>query len=77
MDYVIATERLCLTEGRDRLVAEDDPEARWLFCIPGRLVPIGEAARLGMVPQPEPEPAPEPARKPGRPKGSRSKPKAS
>lgn len=45
---VEATARLCLTED-DRLVPEDDPEARWLYCIPGRMIPRAEAEKYGLL----------------------------
>jgi hypothetical protein len=45
---VTATERLCLTED-ERLVPEGDPDARWLFCVPGQEIPRAEAERYGMV----------------------------
>lgn len=47
-DWVEATERLCRTED-DRLVPENDPDARWLFCIPGARISKADAERYGLV----------------------------
>lgn len=70
-DKVVIDRRLCLTEDRSRVVDETDPEARWLWAIPGHVVDRAEAERLGAV---EPEAEPEaPKRKPGRPPGSGTK----
>lgn len=59
--HVIATARLCRTED-DRLVPDTDPDARWLYCIPGTPIPRAEAERYGLLedkagdePQPEPQ----------------------
>lgn len=41
-------ERLALTED-ERLVPEEDPEARWLYAIPGQEIPLAEAERYGLV----------------------------
>jgi hypothetical protein len=57
--HVVATARLCLTED-DRLVPDTDPDARWLFCVPGVPIPRGVAERYGLLTEPEPTPAPEP-----------------
>lgn len=56
---VEATARLCLTED-GRLVPEGDPAARWLYCIPGRMIPRAEAEKYGLLQEAEPEPEPEP-----------------
>lgn len=49
-------ERLCLTED-GRLVDESDPDARWLYCLPGHRVSLAEAIKYGLVSaEPEPEP---------------------
>lgn len=45
----VCDRRLCLTEDRSRVVEESDPDARWLWAIPGRVVPMSEAMRLGAV----------------------------
>lgn len=54
---VIARERLCLTSD-DRVVAEGDPAARWLYAIPGQRIGRADAQRYGLLPAPEPEPEP-------------------
>ena len=41
-------EHLYLTED-DRIVQEDDPEARWLYAVPGQEIPLAEAERYGLV----------------------------
>jgi hypothetical protein len=64
-DKVIIDRRLCLTEDKSRVVDENDPDARWLWAIPGHVVDRAEAERLGAL-----EP---PRRKPGRPAGSGTK----
>lgn len=59
---VEATARLCLTED-DKLVPEGDPEGRWLYCIPGRMIPRAEAEKYGLLQHAaESEPEPEPPR---------------
>lgn len=45
---VEATARLCLTED-DRLVPEGDPDGRWLYCVPGRMIPRDEAEKYGLL----------------------------
>lgn len=60
---VEATARLCLTED-DRLVPEGDPAGRWLYCIPGRMIPRAEAEKYGLL-QSADDPAPESADEPG------------
>lgn len=57
--HVIAMARLCLTED-DRLVPDTDPDARWLFCVPGAAIKRSDAERYGLLDAPAPEPAPEP-----------------
>lgn len=47
-NVVTATARLCRTED-DRLVPESDPDARWLYCIPGQKIPRQEAERYGLL----------------------------
>lgn len=44
-----ADRRLCLTEDRGRVVPEDSPDARWLWAVPGRVVLLADAIRLGAV----------------------------
>jgi hypothetical protein len=56
--HVVATARLCLTED-DRLVPDTDPDARWLFCVPGFPIKRADAERYGLLDEPKPEPAPE------------------
>ncbi|MCW2767925.1 MAG: hypothetical protein JWO11_3884 [Nocardioides sp.] len=58
--HVIATARLCLTEDRKRLVPDTDPDARWLFCVPGAPIPRADAERYGLLTEPDAEPDPEP-----------------
>lgn len=41
--------RLCLTEDGDRLVEENDPDARTLWAAVGSRVPMAEAVRLRAV----------------------------
>ena len=43
-----ASKRLYLTED-DRVVSEGDPDARWLYAIPGRSIPDDEAEKYGLV----------------------------
>jgi hypothetical protein len=57
--HVIATARLCLTED-NRLVPDTDPDARWLYCVPGVPIKRADAERYGLLDEPEPEPQPEP-----------------
>lgn len=47
-------ERLYRTED-DRIVPAGDPDARWLYAVPGRLVPMAEAEGYGLVEGAEPE----------------------
>ena len=42
------TEKLWLTADRSRLVKDGDPEAAFLFCIPGRAIPMQEAKQYGL-----------------------------
>lgn len=46
-------ERLALTEpdedGKQHLVPEDSPEARWLFAIPEKPIPFEDAVKYGLV----------------------------
>lgn len=56
--HVIATARLCRTED-DRLVPDSDPDARWLYCIPGTAIPRAEAERYGLLKAEDDEPEPE------------------
>ncbi len=44
----IAEEHLYLTED-DRVVSEDDPDARWLYAGPGAEIPQEEAERYGLL----------------------------
>lgn len=54
-DYVTAAARLCLTQDRDRLVPDTDPDARWLFCSPGTPIARADAQRYGLLDAPEAE----------------------
>lgn len=45
--------RLCRTED-DRLVEETNPEARWLYCIPGQKIPKDEAIKYGLIKEQKP-----------------------
>jgi hypothetical protein len=60
--HVVATARLCLTEDRSRVVPDTDPDARWLFCVPGSPIPRADAERYGLLDKPEQEPEPAKAR---------------
>jgi len=48
-DKVIIDRRLCLTEDKSRVVDETDPDARFLWAIPGAVVDRAEAERLGAL----------------------------
>jgi enoyl-CoA hydratase/carnithine racemase len=48
-DDYIPTSRLWLTADCDRVVPEGDPDAAFLFAIPGRSVPRAEALRYGLI----------------------------
>jgi hypothetical protein len=55
LDIVIADQRLCLTED-GCLVAEGDPSARWLYCVPGQEIPRHEAEHYGLcIPEKTPK----------------------
>lgn len=63
-----ATTRLWVTADASRLVGDGDPDAAFLFCIPGQQIPEAEAAKYGLTvtvtPEPESAPSePEPAAK--------------
>lgn len=47
-NMVEANARLCRTED-DRLVPEGDPAARWLYTVPGRMIPRAEAEKYGLL----------------------------
>jgi len=53
MDMYEIKERLALTapdeNGEQRLVPEGDAEARWLYAIPGALIPLEEAIKYGLL----------------------------
>lgn len=77
-DKVIIDRRWCLTEDKSRVVDENDPQARWLWAIPGHVVDRAEAERLGALKAPEPptvEQSPAeaetPKRRRGRPPGTK------
>ena len=42
------TERLYLTED-DRVVADGDPDARWLYAVPGKRITLEEAEKYGLA----------------------------
>lgn len=66
--WVKIKQHWCLTESRDRVVPETDPEARWLHWKPGDLVKREDAERLGAVePEPKAPPAAEPKKAPPAP----------
>ena len=46
---VTITQRLWQTSDKSRLVVDGDPAAAFLFCIPGREIPVGEALRYGLA----------------------------
>ncbi len=55
--------KLWLTADRLRVVPDGDPEAAFLFCVPGRAIPLEEAERFGLIrrePDPVPDPLPDP-----------------
>lgn len=45
---VVVTARLCRTLD-DNLVPENHPAARWLYCVPGDLIPRAEAEKYGLL----------------------------
>ena len=51
--FVVAKERLALTEDGARLVLEEDPEARWLYAIPGQEIPMAAAEKFGLLAKPK------------------------
>lgn len=53
---VTVTQRLWLTADRSRLVVEGDPDAAFLFAIPGHRVPRADAIRYGIPVGGVPEP---------------------
>lgn len=60
-DMYLITEadgRLATTADRRRLVPDDDPEARLLYTIPGRRIPMADAVRYGLVSVEEPTSTP-------------------
>lgn len=48
VEHVTVDQRLALTED-DRLVPEEDPDARWLFCVPGTKIPKSDAIKYGLL----------------------------
>lgn len=42
--------RLYLTEDKQRVVEEGDPDGRWLWAGPGKQVPLAQAKLLGAIP---------------------------
>ncbi len=40
--------RLYLT-GDDRVVPDGDPDARWLYAVPGKRIPLEDAEKYGLV----------------------------
>lgn len=61
------TRRLWLTADRDRLVEQWDPDAAFLFCIPGQIIAQADAIRFGLVPEAQAPQAVELPRRRGRP----------
>ena len=59
------TNRLYLTEN-DEVVPEGDPDARWLYAVPGKRIPLEEAEKYGLTDS-SAEPAGEPAGNPETP----------
>lgn len=53
MSRVKIGRRLYLTADRSRAVPADDPDARFLLCTEGGEIDRGEAARLGLLDEPE------------------------
>lgn len=53
MESYKVSERLAKTED-DRVVPESDPDARWLYAIPGHEIPLEEAERYGLIKAGEP-----------------------
>lgn len=51
MEQYEVKERLALTED-DRVVPESDPDARWLFAIPGQTIPLADAVKYGLAADP-------------------------
>lgn len=68
---LIADRRLYLTRDKLRMVEDGDPDAGFLLCAPGRVIPAEDCAALGLqlvdgrivqdAGEPESEPTPEPA----------------
>ena len=48
-NWVQTEERLFLTADRERIVAEDDPEAAFLFASPSDRVSVEDAVRYGLI----------------------------
>lgn len=48
----LVKERLALTAD-DRLVPEGHPDARWLYAVPGRMIPYRDALKYGLVKSPQ------------------------
>jgi hypothetical protein len=48
-NWVQSEERLFLTADRERVVAEDDPEAAFLFASPSDRISVEDAARYGLI----------------------------
>jgi hypothetical protein len=59
----VADRRLYLVADKSRVVEEGHPDAAFLLCSPGKVVPEAEAKRLGLLKEPEPVKAePEPVK---------------
>lgn len=64
-EHIIIRERLFRTEDPDdRVVAEDDKDARWLYATPGTRISRSEAELMGIV-KPRTIKKPNRAKKPG------------
>lgn len=53
----VADRRLYLTKAKDRVVEETDPEAAYLFVVPGHVISEADMIRFDLFPQPEVEDA--------------------
>lgn len=64
--YTVTDEdgRLALTEDEQRLVPDDDPEARWLYATPGQEIPMEDAEKFGLAKKAAPKAAPKEQTKP-------------
>ncbi|MER7126751.1 hypothetical protein [Micrococcus luteus] len=62
-ERITVDRRLYLVEDGSRVVGEGDPDARWLYCVPGQPILRAEAERFGLLGEPpEGDEEPEEAR---------------